>query len=176
MAARTPESEPVRIVPYDPAWPARFEEERAALTRALGDAATGGIHHVGSTAVPGLDAKPVIDILVGVADLASARACIERVAPLGYLYAPYRADEMAWFCTPSPLRRTHHLYLVPTGSPAYEARLAFRDRLRTDAPTAREYAALKHRLAAELGHDREAYTRAKAGFVEAVLSRVTGQG
>lgn len=92
--------EPVRIEPYDPRWPARFEEERAALADAIGDWVVGGIHHVGSTAVPGLDAKPVIDILVGVSDLPSSRACIEPLRRIGYLYAPYRASEM--HCSASP--------------------------------------------------------------------------
>jgi GrpB-like predicted nucleotidyltransferase (UPF0157 family) len=70
--------EPVRIVPYDPVWPERFEQERSALAAAIGDWAIGGIHHVGSTAVPGLEAKPVIDILVGVMSLEGSRACFDR--------------------------------------------------------------------------------------------------
>jgi GrpB-like predicted nucleotidyltransferase (UPF0157 family) len=100
--------EPVRVLAYDRSWPSRFEEEKALLERAIGTWATGGIHHVGSTAVPGLDAKPVIDILVGVENLPSARACFEPLARLGYLYAPYRETEMHWFCKPDPSRRTHH--------------------------------------------------------------------
>ena len=83
----------MRIECYDPAWPARFEEERAALAGAIGDWAVGGIHHVGSTAVPGLDAKPVIDILVGVRTLNESRSCFDQLARLGYLYAPYRTAE-----------------------------------------------------------------------------------
>ena len=79
---------------------------------------------MGSTAVPGLTAKPVIDILVGVADLESSRPCIELLSPLQYLYAPYLPDVMHWFCKPSPARRTQHLHLVPSGSargpPAFE--------------------------------------------------------
>jgi GrpB-like predicted nucleotidyltransferase (UPF0157 family) len=71
---------------------------------------------VGSTAVPGLDAKPVIDILAGIGDLATARPCIRLLAPLCYLCAPYRAGEMLWFCKPHPARRTHHLHLVPPGT------------------------------------------------------------
>ena len=82
------DDEPIRIVPYDSEWPTRFEEERTALTEAIGPWITGGIHHVGSTAVPGLDAKPVIDILVGVEDLESSRACFESLAGLGYVYGP----------------------------------------------------------------------------------------
>ena len=166
------EQEPVRVVPYDPEWPSRFESERALLEEAVGHHAVGGIHHVGSTAVPGLAAKPVIDILVGVADLPSSRACFEPLAALDYQYAPYRTEEMHWFCKPHPLRRTHHLHLVPVDTPRFRDELAFRDALRGDPGLAAEYAALKRRLAAELEHDREAYTEAKGGFVRAVLERV----
>ena len=161
----------MRIVPHDPAWPARFEEERAALAELLGDVVTGGIHHVGSTAVPGLAAKPIVDIQVGVADLETARSCIEPLAALDYVYAPYRVEEIAWFCKPSPQRRTHHLHLVPVDAPRFRAVLEFRDLLRSDPEVAREYEALKRRLAAELGHDREAYTRAKQPFVSDALER-----
>ncbi len=163
--------ERVEIVPYHPAWPARFAEESAAIEAALGDRVVGGIHHIGSTAVPGLAAKPVIDILAGIADLEAGYACHEPLAALGYLYAPYRADEEHWFCKPSPQRRTHHLHLIPAGSRPYRARLAFRDHLRAPPDDAAAYEALKRRLAAELGHDREAYTQAKAEFVEVICER-----
>ncbi len=159
----------VRIERYDAAWPARFDEERIALSRALGDWAVGGIHHVGSTAIPGLDAKPIIDILVAVGDLESSRSCFNLVALLGYRYAPYRTAEMHWFCKPDPSRRTHHLHLVPTGSPRFRDELAFRDYLRTHAGVADEYGALKRRLAGQFAHDREAYTVAKADFIWAVV-------
>jgi GrpB-like predicted nucleotidyltransferase (UPF0157 family) len=161
--------EPVRIERYDPSWPTRYEEERTALVDVMGDWVVGGIHHVGSTAVPGLDAKPVIDILVGVGDLQSSRACIEPLGRIGYLYAPYRASEMHWFCKPSPARRTHHLHLVPTGSRRFREELAFRDQLRSHPDLAAEYAALKRRLAARFQRDREKYTEAKEGFIRAVL-------
>lgn len=161
--------EPIRIVPYDPSWPARFEDERATLQDAIGEWVVSGIHHVGSTAVPGLDAKPIIDILVGVADLPGSRGCMEQLGELGYLYAPYRPDEMHWFCKPDPSRRTHHLRLVAHDSPRFRHELEFRDRLRRDAGLAAEYAALKHRLAARFEHDREAYTEAKGDFIRDVL-------
>jgi GrpB-like predicted nucleotidyltransferase (UPF0157 family) len=166
---------PVRIHPYDPQWPPRFERERPDLERVLGPSITGGIHHVGSTAVPGLDAKPIVDILVGVADLQSARAYIEPLARLDYVYAPYRVEEMVWFCKPSPARRTHHLRLVPTGSPRFAAELAFRDHLRAHPEVARDYAALKHRLAARFENDREAYTEAKRDFVSDVVRRAASR-
>jgi GrpB-like predicted nucleotidyltransferase (UPF0157 family) len=129
----------------------------------------GGIHHVGSTAVTGLAAKPVIDILAGVRDLESSRACFDVLARIGYVYAPHRADEMHWFCKPHPSRRTHHLHLVPHGSRRFRDELAFRDYLRAHPGEAREYAALKRRLAERFARDREAYTDAKAGFIRARL-------
>jgi len=161
--------EPIRIARYDPAWPARFDEERSHLIEAIGAWATGGIHHVGSTAVPGLDAKPVIDILVGVGDLQTSRACFEVLERLSYLYAPYRGDEMHWFCKPHPSRRTHHLHLVPTDSRRFREELLFRDRLRTRADIAEAYSVLKCSLARRFERDREAYTTAKSAFIRDVL-------
>jgi GrpB-like predicted nucleotidyltransferase (UPF0157 family) len=169
-ALSEPADEPIRLVAYDPGWPALFEDERRLLDRAIGEWAVGGIHHIGSTAVPGLDAKPILDILVGVADLASSRACFEPLAELDYLHAPYLTDEMHWFCKPDPRRRTHHLHLVPVGSSRFDDELAFRELLRADHATAAEYLALKRRLADEFEHDREGYTDAKAGFIASALS------
>ncbi len=171
MPLETARDGPVSIVPYDPSWPRRFEKERSQLQSAIAEWVVGGIHHVGSTAVPGLAAKPVIDILAGVHDLESSRACFAAVARLGYLYARYRPDEMHWFCKPHPSRRTHHLHLVPAGSRRFHDELAFRDYLRSHPRDAREYAALKRRLADRLGHDRNAYTDAKGSFIRARLER-----
>jgi GrpB-like predicted nucleotidyltransferase (UPF0157 family) len=162
--------EPVRIVPHNRSWPGQFESEKALLEPTIGRWVTGGIHHVGSTAVPRLAAKPVIDILVGVRDLPFSRECIGELAKLGYQYAPYRVDEMHWFCKPDPSHRTHHLHLVPTGSPRYRSELAFRDILRVRPDLATEYAELKQRLAAEHRDDRDAYTEAKQDFIARVLA------
>lgn len=129
-------------MPYDPIWPTRFEAERSAIAEAIGEWVVGGVHHVGSTAVPGLKAKPIIDILVGVRSLDESRACFDPLAQLDYMYAPYLADEMHWFCKPHPSCRTHHLHLVPVGSKRYIDELAFRDRLREDAQLAKQYLAL----------------------------------
>lgn len=161
--------EPIEVVPYDPRWPERFESERCALEGSIGEWATGGIHHVGSTAVPGLDAKPIVDVLVGVESLDAARACFEPLARLGYLHAPYRPEEMHWFCKPHPRRRTHHLHVVPTGSGRFRDELAFRDALRASPELAASYALTKHRLAALFKHDREGYTGAKEPFIREAL-------
>ncbi len=164
--------EPVHIVPYDPEWPQRFERERVALEGAIGAWVVGGIHHVGSTAVPGLEAKPVIDILVGIERLESGRACFGPLAELEYLYAPYRPMEMHWFCKPHPSRRTHHLHLAPVGSTRYEEELVFRDHLCATPEAAGEYAALKRELADRFPNDREAYTDAKEAFIRSILNIV----
>ena len=155
----------VEIVAYDPAWPARFERERQRLQATLAPWLAGTIEHIGSTAVPLLAAKPVIDIMAPVHSLAHSRPAIEAAASAGYLYAPYKADAMHWFCKPSPSMRTHHLHLVPLGSPLWRERLAFRDALRADPEVAAAYAALKLRLALEFRDDREAYTEAKTAFI-----------
>jgi GrpB-like predicted nucleotidyltransferase (UPF0157 family) len=162
--------EPIQLAPADPEWPIRFEREREALEAAIGEWVEGGVHHVGSTAVPGLEAKPIIDILVGVADLEVARSCFGPLADLGYLYAPYLPAEMHWFCKPDPARRTHHLHLVPVGSRRYRDELAFRDLLRADPQLAADYAALKRSLAERHRDDREAYTDAKGAFIRAKLT------
>lgn len=147
----------------------QFESEKVALEGAIGRWIVGGVHHVGSTAVPGLEAKPILDILAGVRDLGESRQCVEPLSGLHYLYAPYLSNEMHWFCKPGPSRRTHHLHLVPVGSARYRDELAFRDRLRDDHRLAGEYAALKRGLASRFADDREAYTNAKSGFVRRAL-------
>jgi len=162
-------SAPVEVVPYNAAWPALFEAERRMLQAALSAWLVGEIEHIGSTAVAGLSAKPVIDIMAPVASLLASEAAIAAAAAIGYVHHPYRADVMHWFCKPSPEVRTHHLHLVPLGSDLWRARLAFRDALRANPALAAEYAALKMRLAEQYRHDREAYTENKAPFVRRVL-------
>jgi GrpB-like predicted nucleotidyltransferase (UPF0157 family) len=161
-------SAPIYVVPYDASWPARFDEERAALARVLSPWLAGPIEHIGSTAVPGLVAKPVIDIMAAVASLDASRPAFAALAALHYVYFPYR-PELHWLCKPSDDVRTHHLHLVPFGSPLWHDRLRFRDRLRSDPRVAAEYAALKLELATRYEFDREAYTDAKEPFVRRIL-------
>lgn len=163
--------EPIHLVAYDAEWPRRFDEERALLAPALGPWLAGPIEHIGSTAVPGLLAKPVLDIMAGVHDLPSSLDARAALEPLSYVYFPYRPDVMHWFCKPSPARRTHHLHLVPVGSPLWTDRLTFRDHLRSNDTAAAQYAALKIELAERHRFDREAYTVAKGDFVRAIVDR-----
>jgi GrpB-like predicted nucleotidyltransferase (UPF0157 family)/GNAT superfamily N-acetyltransferase len=167
--------EPIHLVPYDPTWPRRFEEERAHLARALSPWLEGPIEQIGSTAIPGLTAKPIIDIMAGVRDLTSSLDARAALASLDYVYFPYRSDVMHWFCKPSPARRTHHLHLVPVRSALWVERLIFRDYLRLSPAAAAEYAALKVALAAQHQFDREAYTDAKGAFVRSILDRARGR-
>jgi GrpB-like predicted nucleotidyltransferase (UPF0157 family) len=161
--------EPISLSPPDPAWPRLFEAEREQLERVLLPWLAGPIEHIGSTAVPGMPAKPVIDIMAPVHGLAESLDARSAVAGLGYVYFPYRPEQMHWFCKPSPERRTHHLHLVPFQGSLWQDRLLFRDYLRTVPEAAEEYRELKARLAARYRNDREAYTDGKAEFVAEVL-------
>ena len=165
-----PEDALVHLEDYDPMWPTKFAAERQRLGDVLEPWIAGPIEHVGSTAVPGLRAKPIIDIMVAVRTLEDSRPAIDALRGLSYEYYPHRADVMHWFCKPSPRFRTHHLHLVPFRSRLWTERLVFRDYLRSHPQTASEYAALKARLAEEHGVDRETYTEAKGPFIQRILA------
>ena len=171
----TPEA-PVEIVPYDPSWPAGFEEEANILRHALAAWLAGPIEHIGSTAVPGLAAKPVIDIMAGVHTLDASRPAIDAAAALGYAYAPYRPEFEHWFCKPSFSFRTHHLHIIPVGTTQWLRPIAFRDYLRAHSDIAREYEALKRQLAVQHHLDREAYTQAKHPFIDRITALALDAG
>ena len=169
----------IQIVAYDPAWPALFADEAARLRAALGVMESGRglitrMEHFGSTSVPGLAAKPVLDILLGVDDLQAVRNAAPILETLGYAYwadNPNDASHLFFVrgLPPAP-RRTHHIHVAETSSSFWE-RLYFRDYLRTHSDARDAYAALKFRLAGEFANDREAYTNAKSEFVRAVMEK-----
>ena len=138
------------VAPYDPQWPSQFEAERVSLTAALGDLLVGGVHHVGSTAVPGMPAKPIIDMIAGVRDLEDADRAEPLLARLGYHRAVHRVDAVL-FNRISEEVHTHHLHLTVPGSDLWRERLAFRDALRADPALVSEYSRLKQRLLDEAG-------------------------
>jgi len=160
----------IHIVPYDTSWVAQFERERAVLERLLAPWRGGPIEHVGSTAIPGLCAKPVIDIMVAVTSLRESEPAKSALREAGYQYAEYKTEVMHWFCKPSFAMRTHHLHLIPFGAPLWHDRLKFRDVLRADPVLAADYATLKLALASKFEFDREAYTEAKSAFVARILA------
>jgi GrpB-like predicted nucleotidyltransferase (UPF0157 family) len=161
----------VVLVPYNKAWPSLFLEERVRIERVLGPLAE-GIEHVGSTAVPGLVAKPILDIMVGVRSPRDVDRCIRPLERLCYEYrGEARVPGRLFFRRGDP--RTHHLHVAEVGSEFWERHLAFRDYLRADPETALEYAQLKHDLASRFHGDRAAYTEAKTGFISEVVRRAT---
>jgi GrpB-like predicted nucleotidyltransferase (UPF0157 family) len=161
----------VVIIPYDPDWPRRFETERALLEDVLASWLEGGIHHIGSTAVPGLAAKPILDMMAGVHDLKKARGAFAPLLAHSYHYTPHRPGTHHFSKPSGPWWTcTHGLHLTEPGSDLWCERLAFRDALRADAALATEYAALKVRLAKEHGPEVERYTVDKRAFVARVLA------
>lgn len=157
----------VALVDHDPDWARAYTEEHGRIRGALAGLVL-DIQHCGSTAVPGLKAKPILDLVVGVAHPALGRACI---APLGGIGYDYMGDEIVpgahFFGKGVP--RTHHLHLVAWGGAGWCGMVLFRDRLRADPALVRDYEAVKLALAQRYPRDRASYTRAKAGFIEGVV-------
>jgi GrpB-like predicted nucleotidyltransferase (UPF0157 family) len=170
-------SQPLEIVPYDPAWPGAFAAERARIAEALGPLAL-RIDHNGSTSVPSLAAKPVIDIQVSVARLQPIERYEAPLTRLGYVHVPHPDDSFCpFFHRPAAWPHTHHVHVVEAGGAEERRTLAFRDYLREHPDTAREYEALKRRLAGL--HDaaaQHAYADAKTEFVGIITSRALAAG
>lgn len=163
--------EPVEIVPYDRTWPARFEREKAVIHEAMGAVAT-EVHHIGSTAVPGLAAKPIIDILVAVDPLEDRSSLQRSLAKVGYTYVPYEGDEVRLYFRKGTPRR-YHVHVVIRDSTTYRKLLLFRDALMSDPGLRVDYERLKMELARTHRHDRQAYSDAKAEFVESVVMKAS---
>jgi GrpB-like predicted nucleotidyltransferase (UPF0157 family) len=150
------------IADYDPAWAARFEVERGRIVAALGERAL-RVEHIGSTAVPGLAAKPIVDILVEVAALGDA----DGLAETGYALR-VREQRHRMFRTPE---LDVHVHVWPTGHPDIAAQLAFRDRLRASADDRAAYEALKRALATREWPDMNHYADAKGPLIREILDR-----
>lgn len=157
----------ITVVEYDPRWPSLFEELSAPILRVLADLAI-SVEHVGSTAVPGLAAKPVIDI-----DIVVLRAhvveAIGRLKTLGYEHLGDRGVPQREAFEQPPGTAEHHLYVCPSESSALANHLAIRDHLRANPEDARAYGDLKKRLAVEFVNDIDGYVEAKTGFLLAIL-------
>lgn len=159
----------IEIAEYDPRWPALYEEERARVAAALG-ALIASIEHIGSTSVPGLSAKSIIDLLVTMPRLGPVDPYVEALGSLGYTYFPVLGNaERYTFGKGDP--HTHHLHIVQHGSEEHLRPLAFRDYLRTHPDDARRYATLKRELAARFPGDRSAYLQGKTAFVREIDAR-----
>jgi GrpB-like predicted nucleotidyltransferase (UPF0157 family) len=162
----------VEIIDYDSVWPQQFNAELQRLKELCG-VRLSKIEHVGSTAVPGLPAKPIIDIIAVVSSLKELDLLVELLCANGYsTSAEFNATlgDRRWLMRQQEGKRTHHLHLVPPSDVEWLNKVRFRDLLRKDSDLRQAYIKLKRRLADELGHDREAYTDAKAEFICNALS------
>lgn len=163
----------VVIGDYDPQWPVSYKEENDRIQAVIGHQIV-AIEHVGSTAVPGLGAKPIIDIMVAVRRLTDADECVEPLTSIGYEYVPEYENEIPerrYFHKGPQGARTHHLHMVELGSDFWDRHLLFRNFLRKHPEVARQYYQLKQELATTYASDRRAYTEAKASFIESVVAK-----
>jgi GrpB-like predicted nucleotidyltransferase (UPF0157 family) len=159
----------ITVVDYDPSWPRLFDTLSSAVHLAVADLAI-SIEHIGSTAVPGLAAKPVIDMDV-VVHARDVQAGIARLGTLGYEHLGDWGIPTREAFRPPPGLPFHHLYLCPSTSPALANHLAVRDYLRGNRAEAKAYGDLKRRLAVEYADDRDGYVQAKTAFLIAILRK-----
>jgi len=159
----------VELRPYDPAWAQWFERERTALLADVPDLLE--VEHVGSTSIPGIEAKPIIDMQASLRSLNDWQGVIPRLVQRGYTFTAGRVYESRVFLPKGPEElRTYYLSLIEAGSEEWRERLRFRDALRSDQALRVEYQELKRRLARQHVSDRAAYTDAKSAFVARVLA------
>jgi GrpB-like predicted nucleotidyltransferase (UPF0157 family) len=169
---------PIVVRDYDPTWPRKFDEERERLDVAFGSTAI-VIEHVGSTAVPGLAAKPIIDVLVGVRSLAQARSvCVSSLQRLGYTYM---AEYETWLPGEMLFRKalsgpwTHHVHVMEESSPRWDELILIRDYLQRHPEIARGYGDLKKALALVFGDDIAGFRNAKRPFLDAVMVKALAE-
>jgi GrpB-like predicted nucleotidyltransferase (UPF0157 family) len=163
----------VRLVPHQEIWARLFEEEKERIETAVGPYIL-DIQHVGSTAIPGIPAKPIIDIGVAVRNFEEAAVCIDPIVQLGYVYRGENGIPRRHYfrrgSSPSPdSAHTHHLHMNEIVGPDWQNQILFRDYLRQHPETAAEYGRLKLNVVQRFATDRDAYLSAKAPFIENVL-------
>ena len=164
-------NEEVTLHEYSPAWPVAFDAERERLLLRFPGVFV-DVQHIGSTSVPGLAAKPIIDILAGVKSMAVAESISNALCEAAYTTSAEFNETLTnrkWFMRWSNGHRTHHLHVVPYGVGVWHEHLRFRDALRLRPELAARYSTLKSNLAERHNADREAYTDAKSEFVRSVL-------
>lgn len=165
--------DPIAILPHDPAWANAFAAQAVRVRAALSAYLVGAVEHIGSTSVPGLPAKPIIDMLARVA--VCTVDIVPAMAGIGWVHAPEPGDEeqrKLSFCYPDAAYRSHHLHVVEHGSAGWPTWIAFRDHLRSHPADAAAYGALKLELAQQNDTDRPRYRAGEAPFIESVLNAV----
>jgi len=161
---------PVIIVNYDPNWPTLYEKEKSNILEVIGHKVL-AIEHIGSTAVPGLGAKPIIDIMAGVNQKGDADECLLPLQKIGYTDVTPEPDNSEWsYCLGKGAHSVgYHLHLVKFPGDRWNRQLFFRDYLRSHPEVAKEYFILKKKLSKKYGIDRVGYTDAKTVFIEKVI-------
>lgn len=168
MPAEKAPARQIQVVPYDPMWPARFRAEALRLRSLLGDNAV-AFHHIGSTAIPEIKAKPIIDLLVEVRDLAGVDALNEKMKRHGYLpKGELGIPGRRYFRKGSDIHHTHHVHIFQIGDPHIERHITFRDYLRTHPLEALAYSQLKESLALHFQEDPEGYMDGKDAFIQKI--------
>lgn len=165
----------VSVVEYNQHWRKMFEDEKQLLQTTLGEESA-KIEHIGSTAVVGLAAKPIIDIMIGLPDFSVVNTFVPKIESLGYEYISKYEDEMPfrrYFAKNRDLVRTHQIHMVEIGSEFWERHLLFRDYLRQNPEVADEYAVLKKKLAAREWTDVNEYADDKTEFIKSIESRAS---
>ncbi len=160
----------VTVVPYDPQWPQLFSQIGGTFRQVLAETAQ-RIDHIGSTAVPGLDAKPIIDIQISVAALEPLDAYRSPLESLGYVHRADNRERTKRYFREAPGQRRTHIHVRRAGSWGEQFALLFRDYLRVNMEDAQRYASLKRRLAEQYGQDRLSYAEAKAPFIWEIMKK-----
>lgn len=157
----------IELVPFTDEWAVLFRQEKDALAAVLGDNVL-AIEHIGSTAIAGIVAKPILDIGIAVTSFEQGRQCVARIESLGYMYrGEYGIPRRHYFVKGMP--RTHHLHMLEVDSKEWQNHLLFRDYLNQHPDIAAQYSALKQTLAVSCAGDRFLYTESKAPFIQNVL-------
>ncbi|MFO0704811.1 MAG: GrpB family protein [Candidatus Andersenbacteria bacterium] len=162
-------------MPHDPRWVRLFQKQKKILKDTFGDTIL-AIEHVGSTAIPGMPAKPIIDIDVGVRSMRDIVAMRKKFKALGYQHRPFvpgvtkgELKKQELFVVGSGAKRTHHIHIAIFGSNYWNNNILFRDYLRAHPARAKKYAALKCQLVKKFANDRNRYTKAKEKFISATI-------
>ncbi|MDP2860788.1 MAG: GrpB family protein [bacterium] len=165
----------VKLVPHNPKWSELFEQEKQLLKNTFGDIII-AIEHIGSTAIPGIPTKPIIDMDIGVESLEVARNMKEKFEKLGYEHRPFVPghikEESKWqelYVKGPEAKRTHHAHITVYGNSHWKNDLLFRDYLRKNSARAKQYAELKQELAEKYADDRETYTKNKEQLINDTL-------
>ncbi|MDB4984615.1 MAG: yqkA [Patescibacteria group bacterium] len=173
------ERELVKLVEYDPQWPFLFEKEKTSLKELLGDKVL-SIEHIGSTSIPGVPSKPILDIDIAISSLNDAEYFIDKLPLIGYKYLDQtdkwvetpRYKKRRFFVKETEGKTTHHLKIVEiSDQESWGDQILFRDYLRTHQDARESYIELKRSLADQYEHDRKSYTASKVAFIQEILNK-----